>query len=271
MLGHIPFYHETIRRCVVVFATIFNEITIQKRGAGDTNTAPVIEQVKVPLAYGPKEKFLARLEADPAINRPVAITLPRMGFELTAMQYDPSRKLKTTGKRWANTSYVFNPVPYNLYFQLSVMTKGTDDGSQILEQILPFFTPEFTNRVQLVDETGEKANIPLVLTSVSSEDTYQGGFMERRALIWTLNFTMYSEFFGPVNNSNSIIKIINVGVYANTDVVNTPVAENINVVPGLTANGQPTANAKASIAPTLINIDDDWTYAVTITDNYKNG
>ena len=165
------FYHQISRKMVVAFGSLFNTIEVRR-----TNSAgSVIETLKVPLAYGPKEKFLTRISADPNLNPGIALTVPRMGFELTALTYDGVRKLNTMGRNVAagttGLKKQFNPVPYNWDFSLYVYVKNAEDGTQILEQILPFFTPEFTVTMNLVSSMTEKRDIPLVLNAVSSEDT----------------------------------------------------------------------------------------------------
>lgn len=192
------FYNETTRRYVAVFGTLFNDITISRKD----NSGTTIQTMKVPVNYGPMQKFLARLEQDPSLTAP-AMTLPRITFEITGMAYDGERVLtgltrnrapKTTDNNSYNTQ--FTPTPYNIEFQLNIMTKYTEDGSKILEQILPYFKPEFTPTVKLVDDLDMYFDIPVVLTSVSTEDTYDGSFEDRRALIWTLSFTMKAYYFG---------------------------------------------------------------------------
>ena len=176
MFGH-EFYHEHIRRYVVVFGTMFNNIVVSRRDSAGT----VQKRIKVPIAYSPRDKLLSRIEDDPSFSKPTAINLPYMGFEITSMTYAGERKLKTiqrytiasktdTKKR----SLVYAPVPYDINFSLSIMVKSAEDGTQILEQILPFFTPEWTNSVQLIDDMDITLDIPLVLISVSSDDTYDG-------------------------------------------------------------------------------------------------
>ena len=199
------FYHQISRKMVVAFGSLFNTIEVRR-----TNSAgSVIETLKVPLAYGPKEKFLTRISADPELNPGVALTVPRMGFELTALTYDGVRKLNTMGRNVAagttGLKKQYNPVPYNWDFSLYVYVKNAEDGTQILEQILPFFTPEFTVTMNLVSSMTEKRDIPLVLNAVSSEDTYEGDYATRRSIIWTLSFLMKGFLYPNVVDNAKVI------------------------------------------------------------------
>lgn len=222
------FYHEILRRTVVSFGSLFNNISIKHTD----NSGNVTSVVKVPLAYGPTQKFLARLEQSPNLNKPVQITLPRMSFELIGLSYDSSRKSTTTqtfltssasNKKQEKKAYL--PVPYNLDFELSVMTKLNDDMLQIVEQILPYFQPAYTITVDLVSEIGEKRDIPVVLNSISMSDDYEGDFSTRRALIYTLRFTAKTYLFGPVSSvSSDVIKKVSVGFIAG-DKTSTPTRE----------------------------------------------
>lgn len=275
MLGH-TFYHNTIRKYVILFGTLFNDIHIN-RVDSDRN---VTRTLKVPISYGPKEKMLARLDADPNLKRP-AIVLPRMSFELTDLNYGPTRKLNTIGKIVAanagdpnSAKYQYTPVPYDFNFILSIAVKNADDGTRILEQILPFFTPNWSSTVDLIPELGIRLDVPIVLNAVSSEDTYEGNFEERRAIVWTLSFTMKGYIFGPTRptgtNSAPIIKLANVNfydssTYTNIDnaVGNLDVAENITITPGMLANGSPTTNAAASVSSDLINANSNYGYIIT--------
>ena len=204
------FYHQTSRKMVVAFGTLFNTIEVRR-----TNSAgSVVDTIKVPLSYGPKEKFLTRISADPNLNPKIALTVPRMGFELTAMTYDGVRKLNTMGRNVATGTTglkkQFNPVPYNWDFSLYVYVKNAEDGTQILEQILPFFTPEFTVTMNLVSSMSEKRDIPLVLNSVSSEDTYEGDFASRRSIIWTLSFLMKGFLYPSITDNAKVITDVTV-------------------------------------------------------------
>ena len=207
------FYHQTSRKMVVAFGSLFNTIEVRR-----TNSAgSVVDTIKVPLSYGPKEKFLTRISADPNLNPSIALTVPRMGFELTAMTYDGVRKLNTMGRNVAagttGLKKQFNPVPYNWDFSLYVYVKNAEDGTQILEQILPFFTPEFTVTMNLVSSMSEKRDIPLVLNSVTSEDTYEGDFASRRSIIWTLSFMMKGFLYPDVADNAKVITDVTVDTH----------------------------------------------------------
>src|SRR6056300_324154 len=198
MFGH-QFYNETTRRYVATFGTLFNDIIITRKD----NSGNTVQSMKVPIAYGPKQKFLARLEQDPSLSAP-AMTLPRMSFELLTMTYAPDRKLTrllhdNTPRQITGNTYKtqFAAVPYNLDFELNIMTKYNEDGTKILEQIIPFFKPEQVLSVELIEDSNMFFDIPIVLNSVQHTDDYEGDFESRRALIWTLNFTVKGYFFGP--------------------------------------------------------------------------
>ena len=186
MLGTY-FYHEIVRKTVVSFGTLFNQIYVKH----NDSSGNVESEIKVPLAYGPAQKFLARIEQQQDLNRAVQITLPRMSFEMTSISYDATRKsgitqtFKAIDKK-SKVKKVFMPVPYNLGFELNIMTKLNDDALQIIEQILPFFQPAFNITVELVNSIGEKRDIPVVLDSISFQDDYEGDFSTRRALIFFL-------------------------------------------------------------------------------------
>ena len=212
------FYHETLRRTIIGFGTLFNNIEIKKTD----NSGNVVEVVKVPLAYGPTQKFLSRLrEAPDDLNNPVQITLPRMSFEFNGLFYDVGRKLQTTQTFISKTSSgdlkkAFMPVPYTMQFELSIMTKLNDDMLQIIEQIVPYFQPSYTLSVDLIDTIGEKRDIPITLESISMDDDYEGDFSTRRALIYTLKFNAKTYLFGPLagNVEKDIIKKVSIGYVA---------------------------------------------------------
>jgi len=199
------FYHQTSRKMVVAFGSLFNTIEVRRTDSSDA----VTEVIKIPLSYGPKDKMLVRISQDPNLNPKVALTVPRMGFELTSMSYDGVRKLNTVGrnvkKGTTGLKKQYNPVPYNWDFSLYVFVKNAEDGTQILEQILPFFTPDFTVTMTLVSGMSEKRDIPLVLNSVTSEDSYEGDFATRRSIIWTLSFIMKGFLYPSVTDNAKVI------------------------------------------------------------------
>ncbi|NDC22670.1 MAG: hypothetical protein EBZ49_00845 [Proteobacteria bacterium] len=260
------FYHDTIRKYVILFGTLFNDIYINKNdGTNPTQT------IKIPVSYGPKQKFISRLVQDPSLTKPVAIQLPRIGFELTDITYASERKLPTINRLAVqdpdNSSgflYQYMPVPYDFFFSLHIMVKSTEDGTRILEQILPFFTPDWTATLNLDPSMKHKYDVPIILTSVSSEDTYEGNFIERRALIWNLTFTMKGFIFGPTRKASpiktSIINLYSVGAgkTVGESIGNTQPYETITtfpVVPGLSLED--------------INADDDYTFGQTIEQYYE--
>ena len=218
MLGTY-YYHEIVRKTIISFGTLFNDIHVRHQDKSGND----ISDLKVPLAYGPVQKFLARLEQQAELNKAVQINLPRMSFEMTSIAYDPTRKssLVQTFKTCDDGSKVkkvFMPVPYNIGFQLNILSKLNDDSLQILEQILPVFQPHFNLTIDLVESIGEKRDIPIILESVSFQDDYEGSFDTRRALIHTLNFTAKTYLFGPIaDSSDGLIRKVQVDMCADTN------------------------------------------------------
>ena len=212
MLGS-TFYHQTIRKYVAVFGTLFNDINIERKNSSGT----VVERLKVPLAYGPKQKWLLAVQDTTADRKVIATRTPRMGFAMTGISYDTARKLNTIGRNVkANTSStttsmvtMYNPVPYNFDFELFILVKNAEDGTQILEQILPYFTPEFTVTVNTIPDMNIKADVPIVLNSSSVADEYEGDLSTRRTITWTLSFVLKGLIY-PNLTSGEIIKTIEV-------------------------------------------------------------
>jgi hypothetical protein len=206
MLGNATFYNRTIRKIVVAFGTVFNDIYLV-RYTKDGLTAK--ETIKVPLNWGAKEKYITRLTADPTLTKSIATTLPRISFEMTGMSYDSSRKLPTTVRNFSannstsiKTQYV--PVPYNFDFSLSIYVRNTEDGTQILEQILPFFTPDFSVTVDFIPLMDPKYDMPIILNSVSNEVDYEGDMMATRMIIWNLEFTAKGHIWPPIKTGKVI-------------------------------------------------------------------
>lgn len=204
------FYHQTIRRAVAVFGTVFNNINIIRRDASGN----MLNTIKVPLAYGPKQKFLARIDQQADLNDPkIAIKLPRMSFELTSMTYDTNIKMQkgieTKYKEGgaATNKKMLGPVGYRLGIQLNILTKNQDDALQILEQILPYFQPEYTVTVKQVSDS-VSSDMPIVLQGVNISDEYDSDFNSRRVILYTLDFETKVRFFGPVVDSTVIKKVI---------------------------------------------------------------
>ena len=200
MLGEY-YYHEIVKKTIIAFGTLFNNINIKhkKQDGSDYST------IKVPIAYGPVEKFTARLEQKPDLRNRVSIVLPRLAFEMTSIQYDNTRKVSTmqTFKALSSTDNqvvkkVFMPAPYNIGIQLSIMTQYNDDALQIIEQILPYFQPSFNLTINLVSSIGEKRDIPMILENINFKDNYDSGYEEKRIIIYDLSFTAKTYLFGPI-------------------------------------------------------------------------
>ena len=214
MLGQ-QFYHETIRNIVIAFGTMFNDIQLVRKD----NSGTITQTMKVPLAYGPREKFLVRLREDADLTKQVAITLPRIGFEIKNLAYDSARKMSRVQRfkkvKGANTKQLdtqYMPVPYNLEFELYIMAKQSDDALQIVEQILPYFQPDYALTINDMADMGITRDIPIVLNSIGYEDSYDGDFTTRRALIYTLSFTTKFYLYGPVTSAK-VIKTVQVDQY----------------------------------------------------------
>ena len=246
------FYNESMRRMTIGFGQIFNNIQIKRKD----DTGKVIQTIRVPLAYGPKEKFLVRLDQQSSLNnREFAITLPRMGFEIAGISYDPTRKLTRiqkfkqvkSGKEGKVLDFNYTPVPYNISYNLYSFTASAEAGLQIIEQILPFFQPDFTVTINAIPTLDIKRDIPIILNSVNYEDTYSGDFTTRRAVIYTLNFTAKTYLFGP-STSQKVIKTVQTDQYSDTDRVNKARESRIIVVPD----------------PTTADADDDFGFTTTI-------
>ena len=259
MFGH-TYYHSIIRKYIIMFGTMFNDIDVQRfNTAGER-----IQTLRVPIAYGPKEKFLVRLAQDPNFDRDVAISLPRMSFEITSMNYNSTRKLPSTIKNvytytdQDKLKYQYTPVPFDINIALSVFVKNADDGVQILEGILPFFTPEWTNSVNLIPELKLKMDVPVVFNDISTEDTYEGDFSTRRALIHTLNFTVKGYLFGPVRTQGVIKRAIATTNIETTDGSSSAISSILTATPGLTANGTPTSDSTITLPPEQIDSTDDY-------------
>jgi len=219
MLGNAHFYNRTIRKVVVAFGSMFNDILLT-RYSKDGLTA--YEITKVPLSYGAKEKYLVRLQSDPNLTKSIATTVPRMSFDLVGMSYDTTRKQQTTLQNFGMSSGSFRsqyvPIPYNFDFNLSIYVRNTEDGTQILEQILPFFTPDFTVTIDFIKEMDQVYDMPVILNSVSPEVDYEGDFMNTRLIIWNLTFTAKGYIWPPVsaNNSSKYITSANANIYTDS-------------------------------------------------------
>ena len=217
MLGQNHFYHETIRRCVIAFGSVFNDIDIRRKDANGN----AIQSLKVPLSYGPKQKFIARLYENPSLTNLQQLTLPRMGFEISGFTYDSQRKVNKLNVRKSNGSTSnqlkrqYQSVPYNLSFNLYIMAKNQEDALQVVEQVIPFFTPAYTLTINAVPEMNIKDDFPLILESLTYEDDYEGDFATRRSIIYTMTFTAKMNFYGPISEQG-IIKTVQADVRADS-------------------------------------------------------
>lgn len=251
LTGH--FYHEHTRRAVSVFGTLFNNLTVVKRdGSGKA-----LQQIKVPLSYGPRQKFLSRIRDEERLNDPrLAIKLPRMSFEITGLEYDESTQL-TRGTKYmlpgstsSGSKFMYYPSTYRLTFELSIMSKHTDDALQILEQILPYFQPEYTVTVNEVDNNF-KSDMPFVLKSVNLEDDYEGDYVSRRSLIYTLSFDTRIKYYGPIrptdNDDAPIIKSVKID-YAD---------------PNMSSEGTPYSSSLITITPKNAGPNDNYEVEVS--------
>ena len=250
------FYHKQIRNAVIAFGTIFNNVNIKRT---DSSGNP-LQTIRVPLSYAPKEKFIARLDQQADLtgtDSKVALTLPRMSFDITGYAYDPTRKLNKNQRisvaknvsgdtRKLNTQY--KPVRYDVTFDLNVYTATSDDGLQIIEQILPFFQPDYTVTM-IMDRTymDTKRDIPFILESVDYEDSYTGALTDRRRIIYTLKFTGKIYLHGPISTS-AIIKNAEADMYTNTQANNPSRSQRVTVTPN----------------PTSADKDDTYTYTTTL-------
>ena len=246
MFGH--FYNQGMRKMTVAFGQVFNNIQIKRTGSDST-----IQSIRVPLAYAPKEKFLVRLDQQPNLeDRQFAVTLPRMGFEISGIEYDGSRKLtkvqkfKTTKTNSGVMNFNYMPVPYNISYNLYCFTATAEGGLQIVEQILPYFQPDYTVTINVVPEMGIKRDVPIVLNNINYEDSYSGDFESRRAVIYTLNFTAKTYLYGPAS-TQKVIRETQADMH--TDLPAATREERITVVPN----------------PESADADDDFGFTTTIS------
>ena len=285
------FYHEILRKTIIAFGTLFNGIEIKHTDSEDS----VTEVIRVPLAYGPTQKFLARLEQSPNLSKSTQISLPRMSFEFVGLQYDGTRKVTTTqtfittdpnDKTQVKKAYM--PVPYNMAFEMTIYTKLNDDMLQIVEQILPYFQPAFNLTVDLVESIGEKRDIPVTIENITMQDDYEGDFSTRRALYYTIRFTAKTYMFGPVTTATKdLIKKVQIG-YVAGGATQTPTRDvTYSVTPRATQNytGDAVTTLSQDIGVTgkyvemadtsgiadgsYINIDNEQMYVLEITSGTK--
>ena len=259
MLSNNHFYHRTIRKIVVAFGTIFNDIQLV-RYTKDQRTER--ERFKVPLSYGSKEKYMTRITTDPDLTKSVQIVVPRISFEMTGISYDASRKQMTSLRNFApataNTSTRLNtqfaPIPYDFNFSLSIYVRNTEDGTQILEQILPFFTPDFNVTVDFIPEMNQKYDLPIILNSVNPTTDYEGDFMTTRLITWDLEFTVKGYIWPSVNTSR-YIRQANTNIYLSEDPTNYTTTSN-----GIISETKTTPN------PPTAEIDDEFGFSEETTD-----
>jgi hypothetical protein len=223
MLSGSVYYHGIIRKSIVAFGRLFSDIYIDRK-EGDSVSGTTVQRVQVPLAYAPKEKWLVRIEQDPELKNNTYTTLPRMSFEITGYTYDSVRKVNrmqkiTCGVGSESMNYVYTPVPYNIDISLYVLTKTQEDGLQIIEQILPTFTPEYTLAIKTVQDMNIVLDVPVILNSVSVQDDYDGDFQTRRFVTHTLNFTLKTSLFGPISGQG-VINQVNANIGQNENFQN---------------------------------------------------
>ena len=255
---------------------MFSDIVIQRVDSSGN----VVQAIDVPLTYAPKDKMIQRILQDPLLDQEAAITLPRMSFVYHDARYNGNRKLNTIHRVVRKNEedvnrfkYQYNPVPYDLRFSLYIYCKNAEDAARIIEQILPYFSPEWSAQVETIPEMNITTDVAVVMNEMNSEDRFDGQFTDRRTLIWTLDFTLQGNFYGPIK-SKPIIKFANTRFFYGTLTANsdaTDVSGNgyyideidtVQVSPGLDANGDPTTKAAVSISPLLMDVDDDWDYVI---------
>lgn len=217
MLGNTHYYNRTIRKVVVAFGTIFNDLLLVRYNKAGTHE---YERTRVPLSYGPKEKYITRITSDPTLTKSIATLVPRMAFDLVSLEYDSARKFNTVNRNFAqqadgSVKAQYSPVPYNFEFELSIYVRNTEDGTQILEQILPFFTPDYTVTVDFIPTIGRKYDMPIILNSVNSQVDYEGDMSTTRLIIWTLSFTAKGYIF-PAVATAGLIEAANTAIYQDT-------------------------------------------------------
>lgn len=274
MLGHI-FFHDLIRKYVVTFGTLFNDIKLRRTN----RLGAVVQTIEVPLTYGPRDKFVTRLQQDPDLSAQTGLTLPRISFEIVRMGFDPARQLPATNKIISSSQAekaktIFTEVPYDIQFSMNIYTATNEDGVRIVEQILPFFIPQFTPTVELIEDPQIKKDIPIILNGVTTQDLYDGAFEQRRVLVHTMDFIMKAYMIGPIIEkplilfANTNLRVD--GFSANVGTSNTNV-ESLRIRPGQFANGLPTSNGALSVAANTILPNSTFgfitTFSSTVTAN----
>ena len=266
------FYNETTRRYVALFGTLFNQLKIER----SDNAGTKIQSMIVPLSYAPFQKVLSRLQQDPDLlnSRKTAMTLPRMSFEITSLNYDAQRKIGSTQKmrksakaeNESSRNFVHSSVPYNLEFSLYIMTKYSEDATKIMEQIIPFFTPDWTVTAKMVNDL-DPIDIPIILNSVTTEDLYEGDYESRQTILYTLTFTLKGWYFGP-EKKQKVIKFIDVDMMTDTE-SNAPRQEGVTIKPGLDSNGNPLTEDGIAVTATA-NLTNGQVSGITIINDGEN-
>lgn len=273
MLGS-HFYHGLIRKYVILFGSLFNDIYVDRVDANGVTQ----RTIKVPLQYGPKERYLTRYQQNPDLLREVSMVFPRMAFEITGVSYDPDRKLNSIGKipvvnSNRNTlSTQYNPVAYNFDITLSIISRNTEDAVRIVEQIIPFFTPQWTETLNLIPEMNVSVDVPIVIKNVSTVDTYASNFEDKEWVIWEMTFVLKGYLYGPIRRQGIIKEAIVKSYIPTTNtaaegVGNTDPSQTFNVTPGLTANGEPTSNAALSVPASDIEATDNYGFIIDFTED----
>lgn len=285
MLGS-HFYHGLTKKYVVLFGSLFNDIYVDRTDANDE----VKRTIKIPIQYGPKERYLARYRQNPDLLREISMVFPRMAFEITGITYDPSRKLNTIGKisninsRSDILTTLYNPVAYNFDITLSIISRNTEDALKIVEQIVPFFTPQWTETLNIIPESNVSIDIPIIIKSVSSVDTYSGNFEDKEWVLWDLTFTLKGYLYGPTKTA-SVIKqsIVNAhipdgniglpqldGTFLN-ELDNPDAVITTTVTPGMLANGYPTSNASLTVPASQIFANNNYGFIIDFQEDLYNG
>lgn len=278
MFGH-TFNHDIFHKAHLIFGNLFNDIRVVRRDKQGNR----VQTIDVPLEYGPRQKTLTAILTNPDFTKPTSVIVPRMSFEFTTLTRNSSLQLQKTQQHanWQSNNHdrdklytQFVPVPYQMGIELSIYTKNAYDAFQIVEQILPYFAPEWSVSANFVPEMDYREDVKIVLGPVNFADNAEtAAFEDRRVIVFTLNFTMNIPMFGPVNNSGLIKRVITnfytppgAGEISDADIISTPAIETYELVPGLTADGRPTSNTAESINYSLINIDDPYGFCETWTD-----
>jgi hypothetical protein len=233
MLNTGKFYWGTIRKAIIAFGNLFKYISIEKHDS-DGN---LLQTIKVPLSYAPKQKFLAKiLQQANSTDAPIQIVIPAMAFEMVGIQYDPNRRISlvqqnrsvTIDRNTLLTQYA--PSPYNIEIALYMYAKNQDDALQIIEQILPYFNPDYNLTLKAIPDLDIKNDLPIILNSLTFDEQYEGDFDNRRSIVWTLNFTIKLNFFGPINKGGPIKRVI-ANMYSDAAMSNSLVNYSVEVNP----------------------------------------